>query len=123
MESAIDKAWKALYYNNPKFQAFAVSTGSKVVWQTSNWNLVDSIDKIKTSIKEGSNIHLDETQYTNVIHDDHRYAGTAKGSGGHLLLAQIVGDTWAIAWVEGSAVPALAIVDLEMAAIGLKGSV
>ena len=123
MESAIDNAWKALYFNNSKFQAFAVSAGSKIIWQTSNWNLVNGIEEIDHSMRSGADISLDGTEYGTVIREKHRYAGTAPDGKGHFLMAQIVGDTWAIAWVEESAIPALALVDLEMAAIGLKGAV
>lgn len=122
MESAIDKAWNSLYHNNPKFQAFAVSTDSKVIWQTSNWNLVGEIERIHDSLRTGSNITLGDTEYSTVINDEHHYVGTAGDKNGHLMMARVIGDTWVIAWVDESAVPDLTIVDLEMTAIGLKGS-
>ncbi len=121
MESTIDKAWNSLYHNNSKFQAFAVSTDSTVIWQTSNWNLVGEIEQIRDSLRTGSHITLGDTEYSTVIDDENRYAGTAGDKKGHLMMAQVIGDTWVIAWVDGSAVPALAIIDLEMTALALKG--
>lgn len=98
-----------------------MSTDSTVIWQTSNWNLVGEIEQIRDSLRTGSHITLGDTEYSTVIDDENRYAGTAGDKKGHLMMAQVIGDTWVIAWVDGSAVPALAIIDLEMTALALKG--
>lgn len=124
MESAIGRQWYQLYENNSKLQAFAVIKGSEVVWQTENWNLVEDVKAILNAQKsDSSKVSAAGVKYKRVQRDEDSYIATADKEQGHLLLARIDDEAWAVAWAEATSVPELALIDLVRTAIVLKGSI
>lgn len=124
MESAISRQWYQLYENNPKIQAFAVAKEGEIAWQTENWNLQDDIKSILRAPETAAGkVSAGGVKYKRVKSAKDYYIGTAGSDKGHLLLVKINDSSWAIAWVESSAVPELAIIDLTKASIHLKGNI
>lgn len=122
MESAISRQWYQLYENNPKIQAFAVANEREIAWQTENWNLQEDIKAILRAPETAAGkVSAGGVKYKRVKSANDFYIGTAGSDKGHLLLVKINDSSWAIAWVESTAVPELAIIDLTKAAIHLKG--
>jgi hypothetical protein len=124
LESAIGRQWYQLYENNSKLQAFAVIKDSEVVWQTENWNLVDDAsDLLKAQKSASSKVSAAGKKYKRVTSNEDSYVATASKEKGHLLMARINANSWAIALAEASSVPELAIVDLMRTALILKNNV
>lgn len=124
LESAIGRQWYQLYENNQKLQAFAIIKNSEVIWQTENWNLVDDAeDLLKAQDSAGSKVSAGGNKYKRVTGTENSYVATADKEGGHLLMARIDRNSWAVARAEASSVPELALVDLMRTAIILKSSV
>jgi hypothetical protein len=123
LESAIGKQWYRLYENNPKLQAFAVIKNSEVVWQTDNWNLVDDVKELlKAHESSSSKISAGGLRYKKVARTEDTFVATAEKDEGHLLLARVENSIWAVAWADSSAVPELALIDLQRTAIVLRGN-
>ena len=124
MESAISRQWYQLYENNPKIQAFAVSKGKEIVWQTENWNLLEDIEALLDAPKTAANkLTIGGVKYKRITSTQDSYIATSGENQGHLLMVRIDDMSWVIAWAEDSSIPELAIIDLSKAAIHLKGSV
>ncbi|NHJ12637.1 MAG: hypothetical protein EAX95_03135 [Candidatus Thorarchaeota archaeon] len=121
MDTTIDNEWKLLYSHNPKIQAFAIMKNGEIIWVTSNWgNLVDATESLATASSSGAPaISAGGVTYKLVAADDQSYIATADSNQGHLLMALVENDTWAIAWATPDSVPELAIVDLAKTAIQL----
>ncbi|NHI83876.1 MAG: hypothetical protein EAX81_06215 [Candidatus Thorarchaeota archaeon] len=121
MDMTIDNEWKLLYSHNPKIQAFAIMKNGEIIWVTRNWNnLVDATESLATASSSGaSSISVGGVTYRLVAADDESYIATADKDQGHLLMALVEDDTWAIAWATPDSVPELTIVDLAKTAIQL----
>ncbi|MHA1216953.1 MAG: hypothetical protein ACTSPX_06510 [Candidatus Thorarchaeota archaeon] len=120
MEDAIGQAWAELYSNNPKIQAFGVLKSGKVVWQTSNWDLVPVAETLVTAAKSGlPSVNVGGVEYARVFSDDISYIASSNGQG-HLLMSLVDGGTWLVAWVSSQGVPELAEIDLAKAALELR---
>jgi len=50
------------------------------------------------------------------------YVASSGDNQGHLLMARVDDESWIIAWAKDSSIPELAIIDVEKAAIHLKGA-
>jgi hypothetical protein len=123
MESAISRQWYQLYENNPKIQAFAIIKGGDVVWQTSNWNLVEDTKTIIDAAMKGlDKISVGGITYKCMTSNQDSLIGSA-GDKGHLLVVKINDQSWAVAWAESKAVPELAMIDLKKSAVYLSGVV
>ncbi|MFW9850176.1 MAG: hypothetical protein ACFFF4_13650 [Candidatus Thorarchaeota archaeon] len=110
----ISEIWSTLYSHNPKLQAFAVSEDSKIIWQTDNWNLVDSIDEILDVVTANkSKLKVSGVTYKTVRTTEESLVASSDGSG-HLLMAKAKhkNDTWVIAWATSDSDTDLAIIDL-----------
>jgi len=124
LESAISRQWYQLYENNPKIQAFAVAKGEEIVWQTENWNLLDDIRQLVAAPKEAtSKVSAFGVKYRRVASTMDSYIGSAADDKGHLLIARINENGWAIAWAEPTSVPELTLIDLTKTAIHLSGDI
>ncbi|MHA2378281.1 MAG: hypothetical protein ACXADO_03480 [Candidatus Thorarchaeota archaeon] len=121
MDATIDNEWRMLYANNPKIQAFAVLKDGAVVWVTENFHgLVDSAaDLTEAPISTKERIEINSVVYRRVISSPETYVATANNSQGHLLMAQVEGRIWVVAWATPDSVPELAILDLSKTAIQL----
>ena len=121
MDTTIDNEWKLLYSHNPKIQAFAIMKNREIIWVTSNWgNLVEATEFLADASSSGlPDISVGGVTYKLVAADDHSYIATAENNQGHLLMALVEDDIWAIAWATPDSVPELAIVDLAKSAIQL----
>lgn len=121
MDMTIDNEWKLLYSHNPKIQAFAIMKNREIVWVTTNWsNLVEATESLATASSSGAAaISVGGVTYKLVAADDRSYIATADKGQGHLLMALVEDDIWAIAWATPDSVPELTIVDLAKTAIQL----
>lgn len=121
MEAAIDLVWKSLYSTNSKIQAFAVSQGKEIVWQTSNWDPASDAETILSAPANATqSISINKVVYTRVNSDQESYIASGDGTNGHFLMALVDNNLWVLAWAIFSAVPELALIDLKKAAIDLK---
>jgi hypothetical protein len=114
----ISELWSYLYSNNSKLQAFAVSEDSKIVWQTDNWNLVDSIEEIlEACITNRSKIEVAGVKFTTMHASDKNFIASS-GEKGHFLMAKVDHrtNTWLMVWSAADSDPELAIIDLKYAA-------
>jgi hypothetical protein len=124
LESAISRQWYQLYENNPKIQAFAVAKDGVIVWQTENWNLLEDIKSIiEAPQKASGKVSAGGVTYKRIKSARDYFIGSSGSNDGHLLVVKINDSSWAIAWVESSAVPELTIIDITKAAIHLKGNI
>lgn len=120
MDMTIDNEWKLLYAHNPKIQAFAVLKEAKIIWQTTNWDLVStSIELANAPGSAAPIVTINAVQYNRVKSSPQSYIATADKNQGHLLMAEIEKDAWAIAWATADSVPELTLVDLSKTAIQL----
>jgi hypothetical protein len=124
LESAISRQWYQLYENNPRIQAFAVAKEGEIVWQTENWNLIDTINSIiEAPQKAAGKITVGGVKYKRVRSAQDFYIGSSGSDEGHILIVKINDSSWAVAWAEQAAVPELAIIDMTKAAIHLKSNI
>jgi len=124
LESAISRQWYQLYENNPKIQAFAVAKDGVIIWQTDNWDLIENIKEIIDAPQSAAGkVSAGGVKYKRVRSAQDFYIGSADSDQGHLLIVKINDFSWAIAWVEPTAVPELAIIDVTKASIHLKGNI
>ncbi len=122
MSSVVEEAWGFLYSMNPKIQAFGVCKDTEIIWQTSNWNLVNDVDVIiNAPAKDAASIKVDGTEYFRVASSAETFAGTDKKQDGHILIAKVSNDVWIIGWAQANADPELALVDLTYTASRLDG--
>ncbi len=122
MEDVIGTEWQLLYANNPKVQAFGVCKGDKVLWQTSNWNLVDAIDEIAGAPKNASSkVKIGRVEYQRVTSNKDSFLGAAKKNKGYLVIVRIEDNAWVVAEVGADAVPELAKIDVARTAVNLIG--
>ncbi len=120
MDQTISNEWNLLYANNPKIQAFAVLKEGEIVWQTSNWNLVDvAADLAEAPTAEKGSIEIGGVKYTTVSSSSDTFVATAGKEQGHLLMSLVEGSIWLIAWATPDSIPELTIVDLGKTAIQL----
>ena len=123
MESSISRQWYQLYENNPKIQAFAVTKGDEIIWQTENWNLLEDIKTLLDAPKKEANrITVGGVKYKRITSSQDFFIASSGEHQGHLLMARIDEKSWAIAWTEESSIPELALIDLSKTAIHLKGT-
>ncbi|MBD3406029.1 MAG: hypothetical protein GF411_07895 [Candidatus Lokiarchaeota archaeon] len=123
MDDIINQEWQYLYSYNPKIKAFCVCKGSEVIWQTSNWDLVSDAPTIIRAPRESAQkVVVNGVTYNRVDSNAERYIASATGDQGHLIVALIELDNWAIAWATSDAVPELAGIDLAYSAIQLVGN-
>jgi hypothetical protein len=114
----ISEIWSNLYSNNSKLQAFAVSEDSKIIWQTDNWNLVDSIEEIlDICCNNKPKMKVAGVTYITIQSKDDSFIASSDKKG-HFLMAKAshLSDTWIMAWAASDSDPELAIVDLMYAA-------
>ncbi len=114
---SITDAWNYLYSNNPKIQAFAVSEGSTVIWQTDNWNLVGDIDSIaEVCAKGGLSVKVSGVTYKTRHSTDNSYYASSEGKG-HFLMFRVGKeiDRWVLAWATADSIPDLTMIDLKYA--------
>ena len=120
MDMTIDNEWKLLYSHNPKIQAFAILKDAKIIWQTSNWDLVSvSIELANAPGSAAPSVTINAVQYNRIKSSPQSYIATADKNQGHLLMAEVEKDTWAVAWATADSVPELTLVDLSKSAIQL----
>jgi len=123
VDDVIGEQWAKLYSFNPKIQAFAVVRGSQVVWQTSNWDLVPAVEQIEAARRrETDSITIAGVEYKRVYADETSFVATSDDLG-HLLMSQVRGTTWVVAWAISTADPEMASIDLDMAAIALSDAI
>ncbi|TFG26289.1 hypothetical protein EU527_19885 [Candidatus Thorarchaeota archaeon] len=123
MENAISRQWYQLYENNKKIQAFAVAKGKEIVWQTENWNLTEDVKTLLDApISAAGKLAVGGVKYKRITSTQDRYVASSGDNQGHLLMARVDDESWIIAWAEDSSIPELAIIDVEKAAIHLKGA-
>ena len=116
----IDNEWKLLYSHNPKIQAFAVLKEAKILWQTSNWDLVSvSIELANAPGSAAPSVTINSVEYKRIKSNPTSYIATADKDQGHLLMAEIEKDTWVVAWATADSVPELAFIDAAKTAIQL----
>ncbi len=123
--SEITEIWSNLYSNNSKLQAFAVAENSKIVWQTDNWNLVDSIEHIMdvcTNAKKS--LKVAGVTYNTVRASEDLFFASSPDKKGHFLMAQTYqrNGTWLMSWATADSDPELAIIDLMYAATKMVSS-
>ncbi len=124
LSDAIGDAWATLYTYNPKIQAFAIIKGSNVVWQTSNWDLVNDAEALSSIHKTLSDhIKVNKVKYRRVYSDNTSFVATAEGGKGHILMSLVDGVTWAVAWASPDADPELAQIDLAKTALDLRDKI
>ena len=115
---SIDDTWRYLYSSNPKIQAFAVSEGTNIIWQTDNWNLVKDIESVFDILTNGGpTMRISKVEYDTVHSSEDTFYATSNGKG-HFMMAQVEKqtNTWLLAWASADSVPELAIIDLRYAA-------
>ncbi|MHA1905908.1 MAG: hypothetical protein ACW98Y_01320 [Candidatus Thorarchaeota archaeon] len=115
---SISEIWSNLYSNNSKLQAFAVSEDSKIIWQTDNWNLVDSIEKIlDICCNNKSKMKVAGVTYKTIRSTDDSFIASSDKKG-HILMAKAhhLNEIWLMAWANSESDPELAIIDLLYAA-------
>ena len=120
---AIGRQWYQLYENNPKIQAFAVINEETVLWQTDNWNLVDTIDAIlEACITNKSKLEVAGVSFTTMKASDDHFIATS-GDQGHFLMAKANhrDNTWIMVWTSADSDPELAIIDLRYVATKMVG--
>ncbi len=119
MSSRIEDIWSSLYASNPKIKALAVIESSSVVWQTSNWNLVEDGPTIVEMANSGApTIMQGGMEYSHLESSEDYYVATA-GEKGHLLISNVDKNRSMVAWAAPDSDPELAIVDLQYYAISL----
>lgn len=124
MAEEIERVWNVLYSNNSKIQAFAVSKGSSVLWQTSNWDLVPDAEVLVSAPGDAaSSVKVNGVTYRRVASGPEFYVSTADRSQGHFIMALVDESTWLMAWATADSVPELTVVDLGRAAISLIGKI
>lgn len=115
---SISDTWTYLYSNNPKIQAFAVSQGSEIIWQTDNWNLVGNIEKIvETCTNGGPSVEISGVTYNTVHVAEDSYFASSEGKG-HFLMACVEKqtNTWLLAWTTADSIPEFTLIDLKYTA-------
>jgi hypothetical protein len=124
MESAIDAGWNKLYANNQRVQAFAVCKDSAIVWQTSNWNLVEEIQAISSAPEQSpKQVTANGLKYERLESSPDSFIGKAANDQGYFLMARVKNNIWVLAWATSDSVPELTLIDLQKTAIDLKDSV
>lgn len=119
MNSLIEEIWSSLYTSNPHIKALAVIESSTVIWQTSNWNVVEDGPTIVEMAKnEVPTVTLAGIDYSHIESSEDYYVATA-GEKGHLLVSNVDKNRSMVAWAAPDSDPGLAIVDLQYHAISL----
>ena len=122
MSTVIDEEWKSLFQNNPKIQAFAVCKDGTIVWQTSNWSLVEEGHELTTAAETAAaSIHANGVKYNRIASSTGSYVATSEKNRGHFLMALVEGKTWVMAWATADSVPELAAIDVSRTALKLIG--
>jgi hypothetical protein len=120
MDMTIDNEWKLLYSHNPKIQAFAVLKEAKILWQTSNWDLVSvSIELANAPGSAAPSVTINNVEYQRIKSSPTSYIASADKDQGHLLMAEVEKDTWVVAWATADSVAELAFIDVAKTAIQL----
>ena len=113
---SLDDVWTHLYSHNTKIQAFAVISIDQIIWQTDNWNLVDTVNTLLSALsKKDGSIEISNITYKIREVADDSLIASADGNG-HLLMARTKGAAWFVAWASSDSIPELAIIDLRYAA-------
>ena len=124
MEDVISTEWQLLYANNPKIQTFGICKAGKVVWQTSNWDIVDAVDSISNATKTAAEkVKIGRIEYYRLSSTKNWYIGSAKKNKGHLIIDHIQGDAWVVVSISADATPDLAKIDVARTAVNLIGTV
>ncbi|MFW9909123.1 MAG: hypothetical protein ACFFEF_11140 [Candidatus Thorarchaeota archaeon] len=117
---SISEIWANLYSHNPKIQAFAVSQDGEIVWQTDNWNLVDTVGELFAAYDRGaSEVRIAKVSYTIMSATDESLVASSKDKKGHFLMTKADKTVWFLAWITHDSVPELTLVDLKYAATQL----
>ncbi|RDE10739.1 MAG: hypothetical protein C4K49_12930 [Candidatus Thorarchaeota archaeon] len=121
MSTVIDEEWKNLFQNNPKIQAFAVCRDGTILWQTSNWSLVEDGRELTTAAETAAaSILANGVKYSRIASSPGSYVATSQNNG-HFLMALVEGKTWLMAWATADSVPELAAIDVSRTALKLIG--
>jgi hypothetical protein len=124
VEAIIEGVWQILYANNPKIQAFAVSKGSEVIWQTSNWDPSKNIGAILDAVDSAaSSVTLNKVTYDRITSNTTSFVSSNDKGQGHFLMAQVEKGVWLLAWAAPESTPELAVVDLLKTAVDLTGQI
>lgn len=124
MESAIDAGWNKLYSSNQRVQAFAVCKDSEIIWQTSNWNLVDEVQAISEApAKSSKHVTANGLNYKQLTSSPDTFVAKAAKDQGYFLMARVKNNIWVLAWATSDSVPELTLIDIQKTAIDLKDSV
>ncbi|RDE13135.1 MAG: hypothetical protein C4K47_06615 [Candidatus Thorarchaeota archaeon] len=120
MSTVIGDEWKSLFENNPGFQAFAVCKDGVIIWQTTNWDLVNEAKELAQAPDAAAqSVQVNKVKYSRVASSQESYIGTSGGDEGHFLMTLVQGKTWLMALVAPESLPELAIIDLSRSAIRL----
>jgi len=124
VSTIISDEWKSLFESNPKLQAFAVCKDGRIIWQTSNWDLVtEAQDLAQAAESAAPSVRANGLKYSRISSSPESYLGVSGGNKGHFLMALVQGETWVMAWASADSIPELAIIDLSRTAIRLAGKV
>ncbi|MFW9918685.1 MAG: hypothetical protein ACFFED_03745 [Candidatus Thorarchaeota archaeon] len=93
-----------------------ISAG-KIVWQTDNWNLVDSVSSLLEGVtKRAGTIEVSNIPYQIGEATGDSLIATSTEGKGHVLMAKTKNDAWFVAWATPDSISDLTIIDLKYAA-------